>query len=115
MVPRLRESRLLPLSGHAWILYYGIRQGQIIQIKLWLQYVSYLEQAVWSKQWRHDWNGPAAGYIPGSSHSQSDGNSDKKSYFISKCLLPPLQESDNEMVISDVDTGEFIAKKIIYD
>ena len=26
-----------------------------------------------------------------------------------------LQESDNEMVISDVDTGEFIAKKIIYD
>ena len=25
------------------------------------------------------------------------------------------QESDNEMVISDVDTGEFIAKKIIYD
>ena len=29
---------------------------------------------------------------------------------------PPLfQESDNEMVISDVDTGEFIAKKIIYD
>ena len=30
--------------------------------------------------------------------------------------LPYLfQESDNEMVISDVDTGEFIAKKIIYD
>ena len=28
---------------------------------------------------------------------------------------PLLQESDNEMVISDVDTGEFIAKKIIYD
>ena len=28
------------------------------------------------------------------------------------CLF---QESDNEMVISDVDTGEFIAKKIIYD
>jgi len=26
-----------------------------------------------------------------------------------------FQESDNEMVISDVDTGEFIAKKIIYD
>ena len=30
-------------------------------------------------------------------------------------LLDCLQESDNEMVISDVDTGEFIAKKIIYD
>ena len=29
--------------------------------------------------------------------------------------LHVLQESDNEMVISDVDTGEFIAKKIIYD
>ena len=28
---------------------------------------------------------------------------------------PSPQESDNEMVISDVDTGEFIAKKIIYD
>ena len=26
-----------------------------------------------------------------------------------------FQESDNEMIISDVDTGEFIAKKIIYD
>lgn len=26
-----------------------------------------------------------------------------------------VQESDNEMIISDVDTGEFIAKKIIYD
>jgi len=26
-----------------------------------------------------------------------------------------VTESDNEMVISDVDTGEFIAKKIIYD
>jgi len=26
-----------------------------------------------------------------------------------------LQEADNEMTISDVDTGEFIAKKIIYD
>ena len=29
--------------------------------------------------------------------------------------LYQFQESDNEMVISDVDTGEFIAKKIIYD
>ena len=29
--------------------------------------------------------------------------------------LVSCQESDNEMVISDVDTGEFIAKKIIYD
>jgi hypothetical protein len=26
-----------------------------------------------------------------------------------------VQESDNEMIISDVETGEFIAKKIIYD
>jgi len=26
-----------------------------------------------------------------------------------------VQESDNEMIISDVDSGEFIAKKIIYD
>ena len=31
------------------------------------------------------------------------------------CLTIIFQESDNEMVISDVDTGEFIAKKIIYD
>lgn len=30
-------------------------------------------------------------------------------------LFVLFQESDNEMVISDVDTGEFIAKKIIYD
>ena len=30
-------------------------------------------------------------------------------------ITPFFQESDNEMVISDVDTGEFIAKKIIYD
>jgi hypothetical protein len=26
-----------------------------------------------------------------------------------------FQEADNEMTISDVETGEFIAKKIIYD
>ena len=32
------------------------------------------------------------------------------------CLeLYLFQESDNEMIISDVHTGEFIAKKIIYD
>ena len=39
---------------------------------------------------------------------------DNKSSFTFNNLLS-LQESDNEMVISDVDTGEFIAKKIIYD
>ena len=39
---------------------------------------------------------------------------DNKSSFTFNNLFS-LQESDNEMVISDVDTGEFIAKKIIYD
>ena len=39
---------------------------------------------------------------------------DNKSSFTFYNLFS-LQESDNEMVISDVDTGEFIAKKIIYD
>ena len=39
---------------------------------------------------------------------------DNKSFFTFNNEFS-LQESDNEMVISDVDTGEFIAKKIIYD
>ena len=38
------------------------------------------------------------------------------SVLLIKCTSDSFfQESDNEMVISDVDTGEFIAKKIIYD
>ena len=60
-----------------------------------------------------DRDGTAARYLPGPSYSQCHGESN--ALLIKNTSDAFLQESDNEMVISDVDTGEFIAKKIIYD
>lgn len=40
---------------------------------------------------------------------------ENKTFILSYNELHLSQEADNEMVISDIVTGDFIAKKIIYD